>query len=62
MDKKELKEVLNDHDLLIEMHTQLSRLILDHDNHLRHHWIVSAALLSVTLISISTALIAVFIK
>ena len=62
MDKKELKEILNDHDLLIEVITKLDRLILDHDNHIHHHWMTNVALLSVTIMSVATALIAVFIK
>jgi len=55
-------ENISDHDLLIEVITKLDRLILDHDNHIHHHWMTNVALLSVTLMSAATTLIAVIIK
>jgi len=62
MDNKELKEIMADHDLLIEMNTLLNRLITDHENHLHHHWMINVAMLSITFMSITTVLIALFIK
>lgn len=62
MEKNELKALLNDHDLMIAMNTKLDRLITDHANHLHHHWASNLALLTITFMSITTALIALFIR
>jgi len=62
MDNKEFKEILNDHDLLVEINVKLNRLITDHENHLHHHWSGTLGLLTITFMAIITALIALFIK
>ena len=49
---------MNDHDLLIRIDEKINTLNKGFTNHLKHHWAVSLALLTITLGAIVSLIIA----